>query len=303
MDTHTAPSSTSPALLGIDWGTSNRRAYLVDQDGACLARHSDGDGMLSARGRFPAALQDVRAALGIDETVPVLMSGMVGSTMGWQKVAYLRGATPLAELPAHLTRLPPESGARGLCRIVPGYRTGSGDATDVMRGEETQLLGAIEQGCRDGWVVLPGTHSKWVFLRDGNIKEIASYMTGELFAMLRASGTLAPLMQLDGSTDGEAFIAGLTRGRQAPILSNALFRVRAQVVCGEIPAAEAAARVSGLLIGAEFAAAVRGQAITVIGAHQLASRYEKAAALFGMQCRTLDPDTTYCMALRRVLHS
>ncbi|NHZ37877.1 2-dehydro-3-deoxygalactonokinase [Massilia rubra] len=280
-------------LLGIDWGTSNRRAYLVRRDGKCLARHADDQGMLAVGGDFAGALASLRERMGVAPDVAVVMSGMVGSASGWQEVPYLDTKVPLTGLPAHLA---PVTGHPG-CFIVPGYCTRDG-AVDVMRGEETQLLGAVGRGLLDGWVVLPGTHSKWVYLRAGKVDQLVTYMTGELFSMLAAGGTLAALMA-GGLDDDSAFAAGLQEARRARPLSNALFGVRARVVSKTMAATQARSFVSGLLIGAEFVAA-QGHAdgaIDIIGSPALSAHYESAAAHFGMPARAHDPDDVYLAAL------
>nr|WP_155464893.1 2-dehydro-3-deoxygalactonokinase [Duganella radicis] len=290
--------------MGIDWGTSNRRAYLIDQDGACLAEHEDGQGMLAVGGRehFGASLAGVLAAMKLPDDVPVIMSGMVGSASGWQEVSYLDASVPLEQLPRHLAAVTDPAWA-GRAHIVPGYVYRNGAAADVMRGEETQLLGAVAQGHRDGWLVLPGTHSKWVLLRDGVIQSFATYMTGELFAMLSKGGTLSVMM--DGDTaNAEGFVTGLNQAARHEPLSNSLFRVRAGVVSRSAPAEQAAATISGLLIGAEFAAAARaaeGQGIAVIGSPALAARYAVAAEHFGLSCTVLDPHQVYCTAVSQFL--
>jgi 2-dehydro-3-deoxygalactonokinase len=303
-------------LVGIDWGTSNRRAYVVDAAGHCLATHEDDQGMLAARGRFPESLAGLLATLHakieLGPQVPVVMSGMVGSAQGWREVAYLDLKTPLGDLPDHLVRLEGHGLGRD-CFIVPGYcqRQGEG-GIDVMRGEETQLLGALALGRRDGWVVLPGTHSKWVRLRSGVIDSIATYMTGELFATLAAQGTLAVLMLGD---DDSSFDAGLAEARLRAPLTNSLFRVRARVVTGAMPAAQTRGFVSGLLIGTEFAAAFEGTLektlektpgaaatadLTLVCSEALRPRYARAAAAFGVDAdrlHQLDPHRVYCAAL------
>ncbi|NHZ66382.1 2-dehydro-3-deoxygalactonokinase [Massilia genomosp. 1] len=280
-------------LLGIDWGSSNRRAYLVRRDGKCLARHADDQGMLAVGGDFAGALASLRERMGVAPGVAVVMSGMVGSASGWQEVPYLDTNVPLTGLPAHLAGVAGHPG----CFIVPGYCTRDG-AVDVMRGEETQLLGAVGRGLLDGWVVLPGTHSKWVYLRAGKVDQLVTYMTGELFSMLAAGGTLAALMA-GALDDDSAFAAGLQEARRARALSNALFGARARVVSKTMAAAQARSFVSGLLIGAEFVAA-QGHAdgaIDIIGSPLLAAHYERAAAHFGMPARVHDPDDVYLAAL------
>ncbi len=282
-------------LLGIDWGTSNRRAYLIDRDGHCAARHEDGQGLLAVGGDFAASLAALRSTMNIDPAVPQVMSGMVGSASGWQEVPYLDTGVPLDQLADNLVAV----AGRPDCLIVPGYCARDG-AVDVMRGEETQLFGALAQGLRDGWVVLPGTHSNGVVLRDGRSEQLAPYMTGELFAMLAAGGTLSSLIS-SGAESEPAYNAGMDDARRARPLSNALFGVRARVVAKAMPADQARSFASGLLIGSEFVAAQAqaGDTLHIIGSPALSARYASAAAYFGLQARVLDPDQIYLAALSR----
>lgn len=286
---------TARQLLGIDWGTSNRRAYLIDCAGNLLARHEDSQGVLAAGRDFAASLAALRRQLGACAEVVTVMSGTVGSASGWQEVPYLDTTEPLAGLPA---RLVPVAGHPN-CYIVPGY-CHRGAELDVMRGEETQLLGALALGIGDGWAVLPGTHSKWVQHDAGQIQQFATYMTGELFAMLAAGGTLAPLME-SGAEDEAAFAAGLNQAQLGKPLSHTLFGVRARVVANAMPAAQTRSWISGLLIGTEFVAARReaGTVISIIASAALSGRYADAAAHFKLRAQRLDPDEVYRAALLR----
>lgn len=294
-------------LLGIDWGTSNRRAYLIDAGGNCLATHEDEQGMLAARGRFADSLSQLLHTMQVPAHVPVVMSGMVGSAHGWREVPYLDTSVALSALPTKLVRLDDHDLGRA-CLIVPGYCQRIG-GIDVMRGEETQLLGALALGQRDGWVVLPGTHSKWVLLQGGVIARLSTFMTGELFAILAAHGTLAPLMSNDGGNgDAAAFEAGTKQARLRAPLTNALFRVRARVVAGAMPASAAREFVSGLLIGTEFVAALDAagsectESVSLIASAALHQRYARAAALFGIAAHQLDAQRVYCAALSQFFH-
>lgn len=283
-------------LVGIDWGTSNRRIYLINRDGTCLSTQEDDQGMLVVRGHFTQSLAALLYKMQVPDGVRVVMSGMVGSSNGWREVPYLDTSVPLEALPSKLLKVDDHDLMRD-CFIVPGYcqRTAG---IDVMRGEETQLLGAMALGMRDGWIVLPGTHSKWVLLRDGVIERIVTYMTGELFASLAAQGTLAPLMT-DGESDS-AFEAGIVEACLRAPLTNSLFRVRANVVSGSMPAAHARAFVSGLLIGTEFIAAIDSDApksIGLISSKALHHRYAQAAASFGIEAKHLDSHQVYTAAL------
>ena len=285
-------------LLGIDWGTSNRRAYVISAEGKCLHRHEDAQGALAVGGHFPESLHALRELLGIDAMVPAVMSGMVGSAMGWQEVAYLDSSVALARLPETLV---PVSGSPG-CYIVPGYCHRSRGGVDVMRGEETQLLGAVALQHGDGWYVLPGTHSKWVELSGGVIKCLSTFITGELFASLRRGGTLAPLME--GDDDEAALREGAGRAQDGEALSHTLFEARARVVAGDAPASGTRSYVSGLLIGTEFAArreSGEGErpALQLLAAEGLEAPYLQVAQMLGYSTQLIDPDLAYCAALAR----
>lgn len=282
-------------MLGIDWGTSNRRAYLVDATGACLRRHADDQGLLAVRGDFGVSLVALRSAMGVAPDVPVVMAGMIGSASGWQEVPYLDIGVALADLPRHLVALRGRPG----CAIVPGYSC----AADVMRGEETQLLGALALGVRDGWVVLPGTHSKWVYLQDGRVARFSTYITGELFALLATHGTLSGIVA-GAHEDASAFCAGLDAARDGAPLTHSLFGVRARVVTGRMPAGQARSFLSGLLIGTEFVAAERGAegcALHLVASAALAGPYAQAASHFGWSAVALDPDQVFLAALKRFI--
>ncbi len=298
--------ATPPALLGIDWGTSNRRAWWLNARGDVLAEHSDEQGLLATQGRFAESLQALLQAGPLwPEGGTVLMSGMVGAASGWQEVPYMDAALPLTELARHLQ---PVAAAGPRSFIVPGLCFSGPDGTvDVMRGEETQLLGAMALGHGDGWYVLPGTHSKWVLLEGSRVVDLATYMTGELFALLTQHGTLSSVTRHAVAQAGQsartntqqktqespqAFARGVAAAARSG-LSNALFGCRAQVVTGRMPAGEAREYLSGVLIGAEWHDVVRraGQAphrIALIGSAQLAARYARVAESAGCHITTLD---------------
>lgn len=280
--------ATRPAaVVGIDWGTTHRRVSALDERGALLREFSDDDGMLRAAGRFPQALQAALAAVAPLAASPrVLLSGMVGSAQGWHQVPYLDAGLPLAALASRLFEVPDAPRVQ----IVPGLRLrGAGGRVDVMRGEETQLLGATALGLGDAVVVLPGTHSKWVRLRGGRIEDFATYMSGELFALLSQHGTLAPLMR-DAVDDDAAFERGLAAGRRGA-LSNVLFECRAAVVAGEMPAAQAREHLSGVLIGAEWHDALQrfgADGLHVLAGAELSARYRRAARRLGVPLAAID---------------
>ena len=296
------------AFIGIDWGTTHRRAALIAGDGSLISERADDEGALACGGRFRASLEALIAGWPqADPALPVVMAGMVGSGIGWQVVPYLHDDAPLSALAHHLVRVA-EAPADRAWLIAPGYCLGgvAGAEVDVMRGEETQLYGALHllgPDASDGCYVLPGTHSKWVRLQGGRITELRTYMTGELFALLRQHGTLANAMQTVGAdaaaglqhanvAEDPEFLRGVAAAAAGPVLTHALFGARARVVTGALAPAAAAAYVSGLLIGAEWAdaqrLASRDEPVRVIGEPALASLHAACAHSHGRRLESLD---------------
>ncbi|WP_394790124.1 2-dehydro-3-deoxygalactonokinase [Rhodoferax sp.] len=286
--------------IGVDWGTTHRRAYALDAAGQCSTEASDDQGALTTRGRHAESLAAWLPSLtSTPDSAQVVMSGMVGSAFGWQEALYLGPEVALEELPRHLVQISGQTGRY----IVPGYcvRDAQGQP-DVMRGEETQLLGAVAMGLRDGWFVLPGTHSKWVLLRDGRIQQLRTYMTGELFALLSTNGTLAAAAQPSGSEplwSQAAFADGVAAGTPGA-LAHQLFACRARVVTGTMPGNQALAYLSGLLIGSELQDVLRDldphtassggrPQFHLIGSPALAEAYQVAARQLGSTLQVLAP--------------
>jgi 2-dehydro-3-deoxygalactonokinase len=307
-----------PAFIGIDWGTTHRRTLVLDARGETIAEHADTEGALACTGRFRASLETLlgRWPEAAPE-VPVVMSGMIGSASGWQPAPYLGGETPLRELARSLVRVADApAGRRWL--IVPGWclRDDSSGEVDVMRGEETQLFGAIhlagtahEEGdnASDGCYALPGTHSKWVRVRAGRVVELRTYMTGELFALVGERGTLASVMHGNRrpvAPDDPAFLAGVGAmcAPSPPTLSHALFGARARVVTQSLAPQAAASYVSGLLIGAEWADARRwspgGEPVRLIGDPALSALHAACAECFGRRVESLAVDAVQRAAWR-----
>lgn len=298
-------ATSTRILLGIDWGTSNRRAYLLDEQGDLVRQHNDGGGILHVNGDFEGSLLSLLKTLSLDRA-DIIMSGMVGSRNGWHQVPYLSVDQPVSALGDTLAEIPTSiPGAR--CRIVPGYRyVDPNGLPDVMRGEETQLLGALMLSASDGWFLLPGTHSKWVLLEQGRIVELNTFMTGEFYSLLSQYGTLANVMASQQSVP-EAFSAGLDASRNGSFTHTA-FCCRALVVTDMMPAEHTASYLSGLLIGTEIHDILRKtqpgnrSPVQVVGSPSLSSRYLSALELLGIPARAWQPDGVYVAALRSLFH-
>ena len=285
---------THTPWIGVDWGTTHRRGYALDAFGACTTEASDDQGALTTRGRHAESLDAWLPTLCAPADCQVVMSGMVGSAFGWQEAPYLGPDVPLEALPQNLVHI----SGHPQRYIVPGYcvRDATGQP-DVMRGEETQLLGAVAMGLRNGWFVLPGTHSKWVLLRDGCVAQLRTYMTGELFALLSSHGTLAAAAQPAGMEplwSQPAFADGVAAGAPGA-LAHQLFACRARVVTGTMPASQALAYLSGLLIGSELQDVLQdldksgSNPFHLIGSPALAEAYQVAARQLGSDLALLSP--------------
>ena len=279
-----------PALLACDWGTTNLRAWTLDEEGAVLAERFFPMGVSTLQPGTAAARfeQEVRPALDA-EGLPAMLCGMVGSNIGLAVAPYAECPADLAMLAANLLAVAPS------VHIVPGLKgMGLTGAPDVMRGEETQLLGwmAADRARAQGrhLVCHPGTHAKWAMLEDGRILRFATAMTGELFALL----TRHSIVKSDApATDEAAFHAGLEAAGDGGALAARLFSARARVVVGAATADTTPSYLSGLLIGAEVAAMPRlmgweDAPIILLGDGALCARYQAALAGRGMTSEVFD---------------
>jgi 2-dehydro-3-deoxygalactonokinase len=279
--------------IAADWGTSRLRVWAMGADGAPLAAAAADTGMGGlAPGEYDAALLAlVGGWLRADRVTPVVVCGMAGAREGWAPAPYADIATPLARIAADPAI--PVADPRLSVRILPGLRQMT--PPDVMRGEETQLAGLLAmEPDFDGVAVLPGTHSKWARVVAGRVGAFRSFMTGEIFALLASRSVLRHSMPADmGGLDEAAFRAAVLETSRRPEQAAAdVFGVRAASLLGQATANEAAGRLSGLLIGAELAAAAAlfGDApATLIGEPALCDWYGKALALTGRAARTVDP--------------
>lgn len=274
-----------PSLIALDWGTSNLRASLLDEEGAVIDTRSAVAGVMAVHDRaFAQALQALCGDwLATHRGCACIASGMIGSRQGWIEAPYVDCPAGLTDAAAQL--VPVAFGDGHLLHIVPGLRcTGDDGEVDVMRGEETQLWGAdLAAG---SCVVLPGTHSKWAWLGEGDhVLAFQTHMTGELYALLTQHGILGRLMQFGGPLAEAAFDDGVRLGlRQHAQLLHTLFAARTAGLMGQRAPNELPDFLSGMLIGAEIAGA-RGPAaaaVTLLGEGALCDRYARALALAGI---------------------
>ena len=276
-------------MIGIDWGTTRFRAYLLDEAGHALEKRATDRGILEVPGGYFAAVLREEVGDWIAAGQPrVLLSGMIGSRQGWHEVSYLPCPAGAAELGAALARV---EFASAEVRIMPGLS--SADAAgvpEVMRGEETEIVGAMEKLPDRAQVCLPGSHAKWVTVEGGRIQGFATHLTGEAFAALKGHTILGRMMR-DGPLATDAFDRGVARSGEAGGLLHHLFGVRTLALSGKLREVEAASYLSGLMIGHEVRAAMGEPArVHLIGAPDLCDCYARAITAAGGEAIVLAPE-------------
>lgn len=281
-------SSADTSFVAVDWGTSGFRLWGVALDRTVTATFDGPFGMSQLkRSDFGNVLEDCLEKLGIGPDVPVVICGMAGAAQGWCEAPYLEVPTRLDQLGASAIKVP---GIDRNVRILPGVKQLS--PANVMRGEETQIAGLLHhQPEFHGTVCLPGTHTKWVHVKDGTIEKFETCMTGEQFAFFSKSSVLSHSMIDDGWCD-TAFLDAVQSALRDPLsVPRLLFSIRAKMLIADQLAAEARAHLSGLLIGQELMATKQyweNQAISLIGATHLCDLYIQALQAVGVRGSALD---------------
>jgi len=283
-------------FIAVDWGTTNRRAYRIEGAGTCSDEFEDAKGVLSiAQGGFPEAVAEIRQRLG---DKPLLLAGMVGSNRGWAEAPYVPAPADVGDLARNLVW------ADERAAIVPGISYLSGSHADVMRGEEVQLLGAVAAGTidADALVAHPGTHNKWVVVRNGRIHSFRTVITGELFSLLKEHSILADL--LSGTVEpNDAFRAGVSQGLFDEALPAELFSIRARVLLGKSLKEDAASYASGLLIGTDVRIGLALPAaaqIVVMGRPELTRLYAVAIAEAKREAIELDGEQCFLDGIQQI---
>lgn len=303
-------------MIALDWGTTSARAYLLDSTGAILRTGPVGRGILAVTQRATTT-QDRGAAFEeefermcgawLDEypEIPVLASGMVGSDQGWANVPYQRLPQDLTSLAEGLVDVPTQ---RGRVHIVPGLLD-DGELPQVMRGEETQILGVLEAaaavdgdgGDAEKVIVLPGTHTKWVRVHGVDVLDFLTSMTGEIYGLLTQHSILARLAHRTEIPELGAFDLGvqtsLKAGPEGGILAT-LFTARTLPLTARMPAEQVNDYISGLMIGAEVVSCVKGWLSTGIGPSMvllcgepaLCQRYQRALQQLGIGASMVSGD-------------
>lgn len=281
-------SQIAPDWIALDWGTSNLRAYAMKADGSVLAEAKSDQGMSSlVADKYEPTLRALINGWNLPTPCTIVACGMVGSRQGWQEAPYrTTPCTAQSDAPVRVKNC----GDDLKIYLISGIKQNS--PADVMRGEETQILGFLTQHPDwDGVICLPGTHSKWVHVSAGEIVSFRTFMTGELFDVISKNTVLRHSLISD-DLDADAFNNAVseTLSRPKKFAAN-LFSLRAADLLNGQSAATARAHLSGALIGMELAAAKPywlGQNVALIGSNSLCALYERALAAQGVNPQGCD---------------
>jgi 2-dehydro-3-deoxygalactonokinase len=307
-------SFAAAALIALDWGTTSLRAYLLDEHGAPLDSVSSSAGIMKLPdGGFDQVFDETCGAwLAARPGLPVIAAGMVGSAQGWLEAPYVETPAGAAALVAGLVQVTAKNGAT--VNIVPGVLE-PGALPNVMRGEETQIFGALAGDASlesepDGALIgLPGTHAKWAFVRHGRIERFYTFMTGETFGALRDHTILGRTMRHADQPDTAAFLRGVDTAKNAGHagMLATIFSTRTLGLTGQLAPEQQADYLSGLLIGHELRglnevlarqqSTLAGKTLRLIGNDALCERYRAALARYGC-----DDAKTVAHATERGLH-
>lgn len=293
--------AVNASMVVADWGTSSFRLWALDADGTVLARIQKDCGMGQLKpAEFEGALEEALKEIDVGPDAPVVICGMAGSAQGWVEAPYVTLPASTATLAAHAI---PVKAARRV-HIIPGVSQPPENSADVIRGEETLLLGLSLKHDVEGLVCLPGTHSKWARMHAGVIEAFHTAMTGEIYALLSTSSTLSHFMsgKTADPSASPAFRDAVSESLAAPEkILQALFSVRAIPLLSSGDAAgDMPARLSGLLIGLEIAGQNPPQSkkpVTLVASGHLAAAYQSAFEVAGIDQVTFDAEALACAGL------
>lgn len=288
---------TAAYYAAVDWGTTSFRLWIIGEDGTVLAERRSGEGMTTAnKTGFHSILEKHLAAVDAPGHLPAIICGMAGAKQGWVEAGYLDTPAALADIAYHAVAVPDLD--RDI-RILPGLAQRDRRHPDVMRGEETQLLGAAgDLGRGRHLVCMPGTHSKWVRLEDGAVSGFSTFMTGELFDVISKHSILSHSIADAHAFAGDhpAFAAAVAEARTNPALATSLiFGARSGQLLHGASATDAKALLSGTLIGLEIAGALASaktiDSICLVASGSLGTLYQAALESLDCPLQVVDADT------------
>ena len=294
--------TNSTEWIAVDWGTSNVRVWGIDPSGEIAFTETSDQGMGKlSRAQYPGVLAGLVKERGTD----IVVCGMAGARQGWLEAPYLETPASLVHLANGAVR--PDAGDTGLAaRILPGVCQRLPGGEDVMRGEETQLLGLLTlRPGFEGTVIMPGTHSKWVRIAGGRIDHFRTAMTGELYDVLGTHSVLRHSLGGDrtGPETEDGVAEGLATGLEHPgELVSLLFRTRSAALLSARGADWCSGYLSGLLVGSEIGGLrdwLDGSGtVPLLGSERLCRLYAAALDRIGIAAETIDATTATLAGLK-----
>ena len=302
-----------PCLIGLDWGTSSFRGWLLDEEGRIMetVRADLGILKISDEGFSDVYHNQLNPWIEDHGKLPVIASGMIGSRQGWLEAPYVACPSGPEELAEQLAYVPAEGKDQPpLMAIVPGMNHWNDGVPDVMRGEETQVFGAMDEEGQREIYILPGTHSKWVVTQEGRIEDFVTFMSGELFSVLKEHSILGRLMKGDEDHQ-ESFDRGCSQALESPFgLLSQLFSARTMGLFQQVEEEGIHSFLSGLILGSELKEAFSRfssrkekefPSLKLIGEGKLVESYQRAFQLAGHDCEMVSgtPTTVGLMKMAR----
>ena len=270
-------------LLGCDWGTSSFRLRLIDsadlqlidevtsQEGVASTFNdwkANGESQGTSREHFfrqqlKRQISLLSSKTAIDLTgIPIVISGMASSSIGMEEVPYATLPFPTDGSFASTKRLSAQGDFPHTLTLISGVRT----QDDVMRGEETQLIGlldlldTLQVDVDESILIFPGTHSKHIYIQQQQVIDFHTFMTGELFNLMAYHSILKDSVDPTDLTtfsddDLTAFTSGINDADSSVL--NDLFKVRTNQLFNKLTKKQNALYLSGLLIGDELKTLIR----------------------------------------------
>ena len=296
------------ALLGLDWGTSNLRVHQIDASGAIVESRRSAQGILNVPVDGFAQVVAEQAGDWLRELpdVPVVGCGMVGARQGWVEVPYAHCPVSLPELAAALVPVA-FAGDRVLHLVSGAAWRGGVDLADVIRGEETTIVGALRGAFDEGLVCLPGTHAKWAWVADGALQRFRTSMSGEVYEVLLKHSILGRMLAHDADFDESAFGRGVARAASEGGLLHHLFSVRALRLFDELSEQQAPSYLAGLLTAADVLAMRHcdelGSNLTLVGEGASGNAYAHAFKALDVPYTLIDGDVAVASGLHAIAHA
>ena len=295
--------------IAIDWGSTSFRAYLLDNSGQLIDKNSSVYGVFKLVESFENTLKSSCAEWFAQyEISQIYIAGMAGSRNGWLEAAYV--ACPANENSITDLCVHPNSSLPYKISIIPGVMgTSPSGFTDVMRGEETQLLGVLDEN--EAVACLPGTHSKWVHLKDEKIQSFATLVTGELFELVQKNSSIGSLISDSDrqELDEQSFELGVKDFTEAneiteTSLLHSLFSVRAKAVTDQLNVSSMYSYLSGMIIADEVYSALKmfkhQSKVILITDKKLRLPYEKVFKHFGIKFSFVESESAFLQGMKKL---